>query len=101
MARQDQRIRRGDPDVKDTVTGIETDDSDGPIYHEPAAQPTAFGAATVGGAVAASAMAGPGRSQPHGPRDEEVVTDQEGAMTPAADSDAVDDRNRTATRSAP
>ncbi|MEU4419362.1 hypothetical protein AB0F81_01970 [Actinoplanes sp. NPDC024001] len=35
------------------------DDPDRPPVHEPAPQPTAFGASTVGGAVAASAAAGP------------------------------------------
>ena len=35
------------------------DDSDPPPFHEPSPQPTAFGASTVGGAVAASAMANP------------------------------------------
>ena len=33
--------------------------ADRPVTHEPAPQPTAFGASTVGGAVAASAAAGP------------------------------------------
>jgi hypothetical protein len=35
------------------------DDTDPPPFHEPSPQPTAFGASTVGGAVAASAMANP------------------------------------------
>jgi hypothetical protein len=34
-------------------------DIDAPPFHEPSPQPTAFGASTVGGAVAASAMANP------------------------------------------
>ncbi|HET6531275.1 MAG TPA: hypothetical protein VFH03_11790 [Actinoplanes sp.] len=55
-----------DPDLADRERRDDTadatpDDRDGdaPPFHEPAAQPTAFGAATVGGAVAASAAAGP------------------------------------------
>ena len=35
------------------------DDRDRPPFHEPSSQPTAFGASTVGGAVAASATANP------------------------------------------
>ncbi|UQU68792.1 hypothetical protein COUCH_32690 [Couchioplanes caeruleus] len=35
------------------------DDRDQPEFHEPGPQPTAFGASTVGGAVAASAVANP------------------------------------------
>ena len=41
----------------DDVTRRE--DTDPPPFHEPSPQPTAFGASTVGGAVAASAMANP------------------------------------------
>jgi hypothetical protein len=47
------------------VTGSDPDaaagraDSDPPPFHEPGPQPTAFGASTVGGAVAASATANP------------------------------------------
>jgi hypothetical protein len=46
--------RRGDADAV-----ADRDDVDAPPFHEPAPQPTAFGAATVGGAVSASAMANP------------------------------------------
>lgn len=41
----------------DAATG--RDDTDPPPFHEPGPQPTAFGASTVGGAVAASATANP------------------------------------------
>ena len=51
---------------------------DGPGRTEPPApQPTAFGASTVGGAVAASAMAGP--SQPVGPQTD-LTTDAAGGV---------------------
>jgi hypothetical protein len=48
-------------DAVDTTTNAH--DGDTPPFHEPAAQPTAFGAATVGGAVAASAAAGPAQDR--------------------------------------
>ncbi|MEU4694193.1 hypothetical protein [Actinoplanes sp. NPDC023714] len=41
------------------------DSADRPVTHEPAPQPTAFGASTVGGAVAASAAAGPHDTDGH------------------------------------
>jgi hypothetical protein len=46
-----------DADRRDAVP--DRDDAGQPPFHEPAPQPTAFGASTVGGAVAASAMANP------------------------------------------
>ncbi|MGW4945474.1 hypothetical protein ACWEOZ_28230 [Actinoplanes sp. NPDC004185] len=49
--------RDGVVDQEDDVTRRE--DTDPPPFHEPSPQPTAFGASTVGGAVAASAMANP------------------------------------------
>jgi hypothetical protein len=47
---------------------------------EPAAQPTAFGAATVGGAAAAAAMAGQGRAEPHDVRDEDTARRGDGTV---------------------
>jgi len=47
---------------------------------EPAPQPTAFGAATVGGATAAAAMAGAGRPEPRDVRDEETVRAGNGSV---------------------
>ncbi len=54
------------PDISDTSDAelaaqerADGTDEGRPPFHEPAPQPTAFGASTVGGAVAASAMAGP------------------------------------------
>ncbi|WBB98311.1 hypothetical protein O7543_12280 [Solwaraspora sp. WMMA2080] len=63
-----------DPDRTEVVSGIATPDRDEPVHHEPVEQPTAFGAATVGGAVAASAMAGPERlHEPRDPSDDDTV----------------------------
>jgi hypothetical protein len=48
------------PTADDTVhADAVADDTDPPPFHEPSPQPTAFGASTVGGAVAASATANP------------------------------------------
>ena len=47
-----------------------------PAFHEPAAQPTTFGAATVGGATAAAALAGDTRATEHDV--DEVDTDRSG-----------------------
>ena len=47
------------PSAADADAAPGRDDSDAPAFHEPAPQPTAFGASTVGGAVAASAGANP------------------------------------------
>lgn len=55
------RTQYVDPDRTQVVSGVATPDHDEPVHHDPVEQPTAFGAATVGGAVAASAMAGPER----------------------------------------
>ncbi|WP_326555128.1 hypothetical protein [Micromonospora sp. NBC_01813] len=63
-----------DPDRTQVVTGIATPDRDEPVHYQPVEQPTAFGAATVGGAVAASAMAGPERlHEQRDPRDDDTV----------------------------
>ena len=47
------------PPVAGADTAAGRADSDPPPFHEPGPQPTAFGASTVGGAVAASATANP------------------------------------------
>ncbi|WFE27119.1 hypothetical protein O7623_28365 [Solwaraspora sp. WMMD791] len=63
-----------DPDRTQVMSGIDAPDRDAPAHHEPVEQPTAFGAATVGGAVAASAMAGPERlHEPRDPRADDTV----------------------------
>ncbi len=76
------------PDIADTSDAelAEQERADGthegrPPFHEPAPQPTALGASTVGGAVAASAMAGP-------ENDRWSATDRDSA----ADSGVGDDR---------
>jgi hypothetical protein len=47
------------PPAADADAAAVRDDTDPPPFHEPGPQPTAFGASTVGGAVAASATANP------------------------------------------
>jgi hypothetical protein len=47
---------------------------------EPAPQSTTFGAATVGGAAAAAAMAGQGRAEPHDLRDEDTARRGDGTV---------------------
>jgi len=75
-----------DPDqLDDAPTGPATETAtagDPPPFHEPGPQPTAFGAGTVGGAVAASATANP-------------ENDQWDARTPVTDADSgvADDRS--------
>jgi hypothetical protein len=57
-------------------------------FHEPAAQPTAFGAGTVGGAAAAAAMAAPGpRATEHDVAEEDADRRADGAVGPDADRD--------------
>jgi hypothetical protein len=48
-----------DTDRRDGDADADRADTDPPPFHEPSPQPTAFGASTVGGAVASSAMANP------------------------------------------
>src|SRR5690349_1767230 len=73
-----------DTDRRDDVAGsgpnaeAERTDTDRPPFHDPNPQPTAFGASTVGGAVAASATANPAN-------DRQETTDRDAA----ADSDGV------------
>ncbi|MDG4767410.1 hypothetical protein O7632_25450 [Solwaraspora sp. WMMD406] len=70
-----------DPDRTQVVSGVVEPDPHQPVHREPIEQPTAFGAATVGGAVAASAMAGPERlHEPRDPRDEDTVRDGDGPL---------------------
>lgn len=76
-----------DPDRTQVVSGIDAPDRDAPAHHEPVEQPTAFGAATVGGAVAASAMAGPERL--HEPRDTRADDTVRMGDGPVADETAI------------
>jgi hypothetical protein len=55
----DRRDSGTDTDSPDADGRPGRDDTDAPPFHEPSPQPTALGASTVGGAVAASAMANP------------------------------------------
>ncbi|MFV2088873.1 hypothetical protein [Micromonospora sp. LOL_021] len=72
-----------DPDRTEIVSGVATPDRDEPVHHEPVEQPTAFGAATVGGAVAASAMAGPERlHEQRDPGDDDTVRVGDGGEPP-------------------
>ncbi|GLI00031.1 hypothetical protein [Phytohabitans aurantiacus] len=99
---------RTDPDDLTAVTpnqdGEVTDtgaDRDEPEFHEPAAQPTAFGAATVGGAAAAAAMAGPSRDATD--ERERDATDERDAFDKRDtfdERDAVDERDATDERDA-
>ncbi|MEV1285517.1 hypothetical protein [Micromonospora sp. NPDC049679] len=63
-----------------------------PPFYEPPGPPTAFGASTVGGAVAAAALAGPRRPIGPDPRDEDTVAEGDGPVgehVPAIDRHAV------------
>jgi hypothetical protein len=72
-------------DSTEDSAAIADTDRDEPEFHEPAAQPTAFGAATVGGAAAAAAMAGPSRdaTDEHDTYDEAAVADADERVTDA------------------
>jgi hypothetical protein len=88
-----------DPDRTQVVSGVATPDRDEPVHHDPVEQPTAFGAATVGGAVAASAMAGPERlHEQRDPRADDTVRTGDG---PVPDETAIGrtDHDEFATRS--
>src|SRR4029453_15226532 len=76
----------------------ESADREQPPFHEPSAQPTAFGASTVGGAVAASATANPENDRwdatdrdsdaPPGGSDDPSVAPGDGAVDRDADATA-------------
>jgi hypothetical protein len=57
-------------------------------FHEPAPQPTAFGASTVGGAAAAAALAGHSRSETPDVRDEDTAEAGDGVVDDRSDSAA-------------
>lgn len=65
---------RGDADDPAADGSDRTDTRDRPDFHEPAPLPTSFGAPTVGGAVAAAAMAGSHRDA----REEDTVRSGDG-----------------------
>ncbi|BCJ60581.1 hypothetical protein [Micromonospora endophytica] len=56
------------------------DDDERPEFHEPAPVPTAFGATTVGSAVAASALASPRPEDERDARDEDTARPGDGAV---------------------
>lgn len=66
-----------------------TEDAEPTRYHEPAPQPTAFGAATAGGAVAAAALADDRRSTEHDVDEVDTDRSRDGAVADrtAADRD--------------
>ena len=94
----DERADRDERTDHDDLTAVNLDDTDRDDerpFHEPAPQPTAFGAATVGGAAAASAQAGRPRTdvpdeEPTGIDD--GVVDERSARRDAAADTAVDER---------
>jgi len=51
-----------------------------PPFREPPEPPTAFGASSVGGAVAAAALAGPDRTEMDDPRSDTTVADGDGMV---------------------
>ncbi|MFB9239259.1 hypothetical protein ACFFWC_27630 [Plantactinospora siamensis] len=67
-------------------------DPDRTVFADPAPQPTAFGAGTPGGAVAASAMAGEGRPTEHDVDEVDADRTADGAL--AGDGLAVDPADR-------
>ncbi|MFI6762972.1 hypothetical protein ACIBF5_27965 [Micromonospora sp. NPDC050417] len=71
LVRDDGRNRTDDPNRVDDLDRVE--------YHEPAPLPTTFGAPTVGGAVAASALASGDRTEEPDAREESTVAPDNGA----------------------
>jgi hypothetical protein len=97
----DETDRTGDADRTKFDETDRTDETDRVEFHEPAPLPTTFGAPTVGGAVAASAMASGNRTDQRDARDDETVgpdnglaNDQETstqALAPNTDSRVTDE----------
>jgi hypothetical protein len=75
-----ERHERVDRTDRPSDADIERSDYDREHVTEPAPAPTAFGAATVGGAAAAAAMAGQGRAEPHDVRDEDTARRGDGTV---------------------
>jgi hypothetical protein len=80
----DDRGTFDDPTVAGSERGVDggsrhSTDRDTPEFREPAPVPTAFGATTVGSAVAASAMAGSRPEDERDPRGEETARPGDGA----------------------
>ncbi|MFF4893945.1 hypothetical protein [Micromonospora chersina] len=79
-------------DAGDLRDAEAADADDRPVYHDPAPLPTAFGAASVGDAVAASAMASGRPEDERDPRGEDTVAPGDGApgRTDAFDDERAD-----------
>jgi hypothetical protein len=71
---------RGAPAGGEPSERTTSPDAAPPPFREPPAPPTAFGASTVGGAVAASALAGPDRTELEDPRSDTTVADGDGMV---------------------
>ncbi|MET7808166.1 hypothetical protein [Micromonospora chersina] len=79
-------------DAGDLRDAEAADADDRPVYHDPAPLPTTFGAASVGDAVAASAMASGRPEDERDPRGEDTVAPGDGApgRTDAFDDERAD-----------
>ncbi|WP_159079405.1 hypothetical protein [Plantactinospora sp. BC1] len=90
-------------DHADDAGGDPRDRSGAPEFHEPAPLPTSFGATSVGGAVAASALAGSHRD----PRNEDTVRSGDGPVDDRIDgidderTDGIDDERAVAPQEVP
>ncbi|MGW1059233.1 hypothetical protein [Micromonospora rubida] len=84
--------RRDGDDLDDTRPHDVRDADRAPEFHNPAPLPTAFGATTVGDAVAASAMASGRPADERDPRDEDTAQPGDGApgRTDAFDAERAD-----------
>ncbi|WP_329103797.1 hypothetical protein OG792_27850 [Micromonospora sp. NBC_01699] len=92
----DDPDRRNGRDTTDNPDRV--DDLDRTEYHEPAPLPTTFGAPTVSGAVAASALASGNRTDEFDARDDETVGPDNGrADGRASDTTTTDSGTATAT----
>ncbi|MFC0031772.1 hypothetical protein ACFFMM_19810 [Micromonospora chaiyaphumensis] len=79
-------------DARELRDAEAADADDRPVYHDPAPLPTTFGAATVGDAVAASAMASGRPEDERDPRGEDTAAPGDGApgRTDAFDDERAD-----------
>ncbi|MFJ5617545.1 hypothetical protein [Micromonospora sp. NPDC093243] len=77
--RADESGRRPGPDDDERVVRAAERDADEGGFHDPGPVPTTFGAPTVGGAVAASALASPRPEDEPDPRDERTAWPGDGA----------------------
>ncbi|ASW56399.1 hypothetical protein [Plantactinospora sp. KBS50] len=80
--------RTAETAVDAPLYGEPADERDADGFAEPAPQPTAFGAGSPGGAVAASAMAGDGRPTEHDVDETDLDRTEDGALDDDVDADA-------------